>query len=460
MIKYEQIKHIVDLPIMDDYEIHGIVDHHAYVQKGYLYIARKGNHYNPFETTLPKQCLVLHEQKDITDGVYVENMMEKVKRILDVYYRNINDGLCLVGVCGTNGKSSVVTLLYHCLKEEAMCITSDCIQYAKTQLENENTTPNEILLLHLLDLAKREGCKYVIMEVSSQGIDLGRVARLYFDYIVYTSISQDHLDHHKTLVHYRYTKYKLVKQLKPNGTVLACVDELYYQQLKVLHKEIYTYGFQSSHFQINDMKIHEYGSTFMINNYTFQTHLVGKENVLNCTACIGVLRFLQISYENIQTKLTLLRNIQGRMELVYDQSFQIYIDYAHTRDAFAKSLYYLQSIKKNRVIVVVGCGGQREVQKRAQIGSLASHYSDICIFSEDNTRNESLDAILQDMCKKVQKPVVIIKNREEAIRYAITNAQKNDIILLSGKGNETYLLRNNEKVPFFEKKIIKKIVGS
>ncbi len=461
MIKYRSIKHILTLDLDDDYEIQGIVNHHQHMKRHYIYVLRKGEHFDPsiYIDTLCQQGIVLHEDKTLKQGCYVEHLSQVVNSILDVYYRSMPDSLTLIGVCGTNGKSSVAHNIYECLAPNVMKITTGLVAYQDQEMKQENTTPDEISLLHYLDMAYQANVKYVVMEVSSQGIDQGRVQRVYFDYIVYTNIASDHLDYHKTLLHYRYSKYKLLNKCKSSGKVIACADELYYAELKALcSNQLISYGVCSSHFQIEKVKLEMQGSSFLMNGYTCETQLLGLENIYNMSATIALLRLIQMPYQEIIERLQNITCHPGRMQLIAHDECYVYVDYAHTSYAFYKSMRFFNQIKQARLIVVVGCGGQREIQKRKEIGHYASELSDICIFTEDNSRNEDILNIIEDMCERVVKEVIIIENRQDAIVYAIQKAQKNDIILISGKGNEDTLSKGNQKIKYNDADVIRKVM--
>lgn len=461
MIKYKQIKHIIHLDVDDEYEIKGIVNHHTLMQSQYIFILRKGNNYNPSKhiDELISKGIVLHQDTQLQQGYYVDDLIKVCHELLNIYYKDICSTLTLIGVCGTNGKSSVVHFLGECLGKQAMRIGTGSVMYLDKVMKQENTTPDEISLLHYLDIARIQMLTYVLMEVSSQGIDQHRIDKLLFDYIVYTNISSDHLDYHKTLIHYRYSKYKLLKFMKQQGIVIAQSDALYYRELRHLCQHtLITYGVCSSHFKLSNVSLHAICSTFNINGYTCKVHVLGRENIYNLCACISVLRCLDISYECIINKIATIQSLAGRMQLVVNKHCYIYVDYAHTSYAFYSSMKFFNQIKQARLIVVVGCGGDREKQKRKEIGYYASVLSDICIFSEDNSRSEETKEIIKDMCERVEKEVIIIENREEAIQYAIHQAQKNDIILISGKGNEDIIVRQHQKISYKDEDVIVKLM--
>lgn len=461
ILSAKQVSELLGVTIAID--IKGIVEDVKCVENGYLFIARKGKNYDGLkdvDLAISKGAIVLHENKELQKGYYIYDLNQKIDAVLAAFYQNICDTICIVGVCGSNGKSSVVSFLYEMMEaEKCMCIGTQFVKIANKTIQTQNTTPSKIMLMHYIYKAKLNNLKYVFMEVSSHAISEERISLLRYDAIIYTNIARDHLDYHKTLAHYRHTKYKLVHYLKETGFVIANSDEMYCSYLqKICNKKIYTYGMNSAHFQISDVHLSLERTTFCINRFYYHTHVVSMVNVYNFASCIALLRMFDYSYFAIYKKILNIPCVKGRMEVVYNQKYCVIVDYAHTSKAFLESVTFLSSLKSNRLIVVVGCGGEREKEKREEIGYYASKYGDLCIFTEDNTRTEKIEEIIEAMCKNIQKDVVVIVDREKALEYAIKNAQNDDIILVSGKGDEQYLFRNNDVISFNDKVKILELV--
>lgn len=451
------------LGIQVEFDIKGIVEDVQYVKSQYLFIVRKGRNYNSFndiEKALSLGALVVHENMQEKKGCFISELNRKVQTLMQYFYEGIENSFVIVGVCGTNGKSSVTSYLYELMSEyKCLKIGTHFIESSDFKWCNENTTPSEVTLMHLFHLALVSKIRYVFMEVSSHAIDLQRIRYLKFDYIIYTNIDRDHLDYHKTLIHYRYTKYKLVNNLKEKGIVIANRDELYYQELKQLCAyPIITYGQKASHFQICDINLSHHETSFYVNRFYFHTRLLSKVNVYNLSACIALCRMMKISYHEIYKKILNLTSLEGRLEVIYDQDFSVFIDYAHSSKALYEVLRFLSILDHHRLILVVGCGGEREKQKRSEVGYYAASFCDVCIFTEDNSRYESVYQIMEDMSLRVKDNAYLIGNREKAIEYAVKIAEKNDIILVSGKGNETFLEREGKRIPFNDKEKILKLL--
>lgn len=463
-IKYKKIKDIIELNLDDDFIIRGFVEDIQFVKKDMLFLARKGSIYNGFndvDVALKKDAIVIHEDVNFQKGYFIKDLHLKIQKLLDVFYKDANYSFKLIGVCGSNGKSSVVSCLYQMLNDyRCMRIGTHIIESRMSKYDSMNTTPNIITLMHALQIAKQEKIQYVIMEVSSHAIDQDRIKYLSFDYLIYTNIARDHLDYHKTLIHYRYTKYKLMKYLTFNGYVIANKDELYYQELKELCKHtLITYGCNNAHFQISDIQLSLVGSSFYINRFYYHTNLLSKVNIYNLSAVVAMLRLLGISYYSIYKRMLNVISKEGRLQLIYDNDIYVYLDYAHTANAMYEVLKFFKQQCINRLIIVVGCGGNREKKKREEVGYYASYFCDYCIFTEDNSRNEDVQDIIKDMKKRAKNNVKCIAERKEALEYAVNIAQKDDIILVSGKGNEKTLTRKDGEIRFDDKEVLLTILG-
>lgn len=463
-IKYKQLKAILPLPLDDEFIITGFVENIRFVKKHMLFIARNGKQYNGFqdvEEASQKQAIVIHEDKNYQKGYYIEHLTARLPQLLDILYNDMHYPFKLIGVCGSNGKSSVVSCLYQMLYEyRCMRIGTHFIESRESYYDSMNTTPDIITLMHALQIAKKEQVQYVIMEVSSHAIDQKRIRYLQFDYLIYTNIARDHLDYHKTLIHYRYTKYKLMQYVKECGSIIVNKDELYYGEIKRMSKHpLITYGQEASHFQISDIQLSLSGSSFYVNRFYFHTSLLATVNIYNISAAIALLRLLGISYYSIYKRVLSIKAKEGRLQQIYDQQLYVYLDYAHTAKAMYEILSFFKQQRQHRLIIVVGCGGNREKEKRVEVGYYASHFCDFCIFTEDNSRDEKVEDIMQEMKKKTKDNVICIANRKEALEYAVNIAEKNDIILISGKGNEKTLQRKNEMIPFDDKAVLLEILG-
>lgn len=467
VISYRKIAHLIFLPLQPNDTITGICEDLHFFEEGMLYVMRKGNFYNGFqdcEEVIRRKGYPIHEDPHFHHGYYVENLAKKLSALLDVFYQNRHYHFKTVGICGTNGKTTTMMIIEKIVADKyVFSVGTHRVKGTKGTFTIRNTTPNVVTLMNLAEKAEEENCEYFIMEVSSHAIDQKRIRYLRFDYLIYTTISRDHLDYHKSLIHYRFSKYKLTKYLKRDGIVIANADEVYFNELKQIYSgRILSYGYhKAAHFQITDVSLLLDQTSFYINRFYFQSKLIAMMNVYNLSAAIAFGRMRSISYYQLYKTINAISNCQGRMDCIVKEPVQIYIDYAHTSFALQQSLQFFVSVKKQgqNLIVVTGCGGNREKEKRAEIGYYASYYSDCAIFTEDNAREEAIGSILNDMSARVCDNVVCIEQRREALDYALNIAKKNDIILVSGKGDEKTLEKNGTIFPFDDRAVMLSLLG-
>lgn len=447
----------------DERELLGISDDSREIKKDWLFISRNGYEYHGVEyiqEVLRKGAVVLcdrleYEQENV---YYVANIAHIQQALLELYYGDVCKNLKVIGVTGTNGKTSVasiLTQLLHFEHEDVMQIGTGFIRYKNIDETIHNTTPGCFQLANYFRTANKLHIPYIVMEVSSHAIDQNRINFIHFDYIVYTNITQDHLDYHLTKTQYRYTKFKLRRYLKPEGTIVYNSDLSYMQELvNLAHHNCISIGTQEAHFPIRDIQLSEKGVCFQLQGYTYQCSLLSIVNVYNLAQAIVICRRLGISYEQLQTSVSFLQPIAGRLEVIDCDEFTIWIDYAHTPDAVKTLLEFANMVKKGRSICVVGCGGNRDKSKRVIMGGFTARYADIAVFTSDNPRNESIHKILQDMMPKDHENVLVYENRRFAIKHTIKNAEKSDIIIIAGKGCENEITVFGKKYPFSDRQCV------
>ncbi|MDE6475944.1 MAG: UDP-N-acetylmuramoyl-L-alanyl-D-glutamate--2,6-diaminopimelate ligase [Erysipelotrichaceae bacterium] len=419
----------------------GMSDDTRDLKQDWLFICWKGEvhkQYQYIQEALKKGAIVLCDEQIKVDNVYKSKHLESIKnQLVDLFYQPYHG--CLIAVTGTNGKSSVTHILKQMLemqKQSVMTIGTGQIVYEQKHVEIQNTTPSMFVLAQYLEIAEQAHIPFVIMEVSSHGIDQQRILHLRFDIIIYTNITQDHLDYHLTRTHYQYTKYKLRFYLKKHGIIILNHDDIHLQELYHLTEHpCISIGAIQAHFPIQNIVLEEQLSSFDIHGYHFQTSLLSIANVYNITEAIAVCRHLGISYEECVNMVKALKPVEGRLICLPHKEYTVWIDYAHTFEAVKKLVEFAHSVGKGRVIIVVGCGGDREHEKRKQIGEYCAKMCDVAIFTTDNPRSEKAHHILQEMLVE-GLAYVVIENRYYAIKHAINIAQKNDIIIIAGKGDE------------------------
>lgn len=409
-------------------------------------------------------CEVLPEQ--LTEGVsyfVTENASETLGIAASNFYDNPSHKLRLTGVTGTNGKTTIATLLYRLFTDAGyVCGLLSTIENIvdRDVIASTHTTPDPIELNRLLDMMVGKGCEMAFMEVSSHAIEQNRIAGLKFAGGIFTNLTHDHLDYHKTMANYRNAKKKFFDNLPNDAFALTNLDDkngaVMLQNTKATKK---SYALQhDADFKGIVMESRFDGMLMKINNKEVFTQLVGGFNASNLLAIYGTAMLLGFNEDELLVEISRLRGATGRFDMVHsDKGVVGIVDYAHTPDALKNVLSTINEIRKNgeRIITVAGCGGNRDTTKRPEMAAIAAQLSDIAILTSDNPRFEDPDDIIAQMKKGLseeQAPKVLsITNRHEAIRTAVALARKGDIILVAGKGHETYQDTQGVKTHFDDK---------
>ena len=381
---------------------------------------------------------------------------EYLKKYLKRYYYSKIKHIKLIGITGTNGKTTSAYLIYQSLNLLGIkCGYIGTLGYYRLgkHIKLNNTTPDLLTIYELL--MESRDLEYVVMEVSSQGLSYGRVDTLKFSYAIFTNLTQDHLDYHKTMENYCLAKQLLFKKLK--GIGIVNIDDFYHNYFHT--DKMITYGMKKSDYQIKKINTNMNETRFMVNNNKYKTKLIGEYNIYNLTVVIIILKCLKISYLDIFKVISKLSNVSGRMDTIKYNDNLIVIDYAHTPDAVEKIIKCMKNIG-NRIITIIGCGGNRDKTKRPIMGGITTKYSDYAIFTSDNPRLENASSILNDIVNKLDTfNYEIVENRSLAINKGIQMLTKNDILLILGKGCEDYQIIGNQKIPFSDKEEVLKIIG-
>ena len=441
----------------DNRIIRGIHEDSRRIKKDWIFLARTPRGERYIAQALAKGAIVLSECQETKKDVYhVDDMDVAMNELLTFCYPSFCEDLLCIAVTGTNGKSSTAYFLYQCLSKQMRCLWIGTHQVlADTFHETiDNTTPNSCELLRLIEKAKEQGISCMIMEVSSHAIAQNRICALSYDFIIYTNIRSDHLDFHICEAHYRYTKYALRRYLKAHGRILVNHDDMRLHPLYLLlDGQCVSYGQALSHFWLHDVIADVNGLHFSVNDQSFDTEVCGRFQALNLTAVIAVCHLCRMEETQIVSAIRQLQPLAGRLQKVWEHPFA-FIDYAHTASACAALFASVRSFPHNRIITVIGCGGERDKEKRAQMGKIASMNSDLCIFTSDNPRNEPLAQIFEMMCEQVKDNVMIIEERACAIKFAVKNSTNDDIILVVGKGDECWQIIGGRAYPFDDAEVL------
>lgn len=382
------------------------------------------------------------------------------------YYENPSENIRLVGVTGTNGKTTIASLLYQLFKKAGYKV--GLLSTVKIMVDNQefkatHTTPDSLTINKYLDLMVQEGCEFCFMEVSSHGIHQKRTEALHFAGGVFTNLSHDHLDYHNTFAEYRDVKKIFFDNLPKSAFAITNIDDkngaimLQNTKAKKLTYALKSYADYKAQILENQLS----GLLLKINDNEVWVKLIGSFNAYNLLAIYGVAVELGIEKVEALRLLSELESVSGRFQfIVSDSKITAIVDYAHTPDALENVLKTIEDIrtKNEQLITVVGCGGDRDKTKRPIMANIASSMSDKAIFTSDNPRTENPETIIEEMEKGVEpqnfKKTVSILDRKQAIKTACQLANPNDIILIAGKGHETYQEINGVRHDFDDLKIV------
>ena len=416
-------------------------------------------------------CEVLPE--NLVSGItYVEvdNSSRALAIMSSNYYDTPSENLKLVGVTGTNGKTTIASLLYQLFKKAGYKV--GLLSTVKIMVDNKkykatHTTPDSLTINKYLKEMNSAGVEFCFMEVSSHGIHQHRTEGLHFEGGIFTNLSHDHLDYHKTFAEYRDVKKVFFDGLSENAFALVNVDDknglMMLQNTKARKLTYALKGYADYRAQILE---NQFGGLLLkINNSEVWTRLVGNFNAYNVLAIYATAELLGLEKVEILRLVSELDNVSGRFQyLISDEKITAIIDYAHTPDALKNVLETINNIrtKNEELITVVGCGGDRDKTKRPKMGHIASALSTKVIFTSDNPRSEVPEEILKDIEKGVApqnyKKTLTIVDRKQAIKTACQLAQPNDIILIAGKGHETYQEIKGKRFDFDDYKIVQEFL--
>lgn len=400
------------------------------------------------------QTIIVPDTREYLVNYLKENYYDKIKK------------LKLIGITGTNGKTTSSYLLYQILNRLGKkCGYIGTIGFfaGKKLKDTANTTPDIYELYNMLLKCCELNCKYVIMEVSSQGLSNNRIETLKFDYAVFTNLTEDHLDFHKAIKKYALAKQKLFNNLKPNGKAIINIDDKYNKYFLLDENNNITYGFNDCDYKIANYKPEKNCTTFSLLNenhkFDFKTNLVNKYNIYNLIVGIIILREEKIKLSLIKERIKRLTLPKGRNEILKYNKNMIIVDYAHTPDAFDKIIDSAREITKKNVYVVFGCTGDREKDKRIKMSKIACRKSDYVIMTHDDPHFENQDDIYKDMTNGLKfDNYEIINDRKKAIEKGIDMLNIDDTLLILGKGHEEFISVKANKIPFNDMDVAKEYV--
>ncbi len=465
---YELIN--TDNKSLSELEISGITCDSRAVKPGFVFICINGTNFDGHTfagLAIENGASVIICEKDlkIDNQVIVDDTHRVYFEMSAKWFGNPSEKLKLIGVTGTNGKTSVTYMLKSILEtagHKVGLIGTIQNMVGDRVLPSRNTTPDAYEMNYLLGLMVKENCEYVVMEISSHALDQKRICGVEFEIAMFTNLTQDHLDYHLTMENYFAAKLKLFNMCK---CAIVNFDDTYGKKIleqtdckKIsfsVNNDEATYTAKNAQYRPDKVKYHMVGYNF-INPISVGTG--GRFTVYNSMCAAAAALELGISIETVQSSLRDMHGVSGRAEVVKtDRDFTVVIDYAHTPDGLENILKSFKDYRDSRLVILFGCGGDRDKTKRPIMGETAAKLADYLIVTSDNPRSENPTQIIEDIMvgvKKHKTPYKIIENRVEAIKFAIQNAKTNDIIILAGKGHETYQILNTGKIHLDEREVV------
>lgn len=430
------------------------------VKPGSVFVAIKGHTvdgHDYVDKAIQNGAIEIIAEKEISSSVpviVVPNTEEYLKEKLVEEYSDALKNLKLIGVTGTNGKTTTCFLTYQLLKKLGVKVAymgTIGFYYEDIEIELPNTTPEILTTYKLLMNALEKGCTTVVMEVSSHALALKRIAGLEFLIGGFTNLTEDHLDYHKNMENYLSAKLQFVDYMNKEGTFIVNQDDEASLAFQKKFKNTKTIGINEAVYQILDFHIEPSKTNLKLKKendiYEITTNLTSKFNIYNYITALAICHEYGFDLPSIITITKEIYPPKGRCETYAVKNGYAVVDYAHTPDAVLKVIDSYKELATGKVITIVGCGGDRDPIKRPIMGKIASQKSDYVIFTSDNPRTEDPNQIMKDIIKGVTKDnYEVILDRRVAIKTALDKIEKNDIVLILGKGHENYQIIGHEKI--------------
>ncbi|MBO4734096.1 MAG: UDP-N-acetylmuramoyl-L-alanyl-D-glutamate--2,6-diaminopimelate ligase [Clostridia bacterium] len=455
-------------------EIAGVTCNSKDVKSGYAFVCIKGTALDGHDfaksaLTAGAAVVITQRELGLNSEITVENTRKTYAQMCARWFGNPAGKLRLIGVTGTNGKTSVTYMIKSILEEAGYKVgLIGTIQnlISNTVIGSHTTTPEAHELNSLFSQMVNAGCDFCVMEASSHALDQYRVCDLPFEIAIFTNLTQDHLDYHKTMENYLAAKKKLFSMCK---TAIINADDAYAAQLaeglscKVITCSTGNNGLCSARSVKYRPDSTEYELLYFGKLNHIKVSCGGAFTVYNSMLAAVAALESGIGIENVQAALLKMHGVKGRAEVVpTGRDFTVIIDYAHTPDGLKNILLTFKECEKNRLVVLFGCGGDRDKGKRPIMGNIAVRNADFVIVTSDNPRTEEPMAIIEDILEGTRgfnTPLKVIENRVEAIKYAVSIAQAGDIIVLAGKGHETYQILKDKTIHLDEREVIKEALN-
>lgn len=462
-----------------DIEINNIYYDSRKVEKNSLFICLSGSSFDGhdyIDSAIQKGAKAVLVEKDINIDkditiIKVSNTRKLLSQISINYFNNPSKELTTIAITGTKGKTTTSFMIKNILEQEGKkvgVIGTMGVFFQDKHYSTINTTPESYDIQKYLREMVNDGVEYLVMEVSSQALKVGRVEKMTFDYGIFTNLSEDHIgdNEHKDMEEYIYCKSLLFKKCK-NG--IFNIDDIHYKDMiKDSTCNIYTYGHnKKANLVIEEVKLlrkeHFIGLEMTTTGYINDNFLVntpGDFSAYNSSCAILTTSLLGCSITSIKEALSTVA-VRGRVEIVpVSNKYTVIIDYAHNGVSTESILTTMKKYNPKRIVTIFGCGGNRSKDRRYDMGEVSGKYADLSILTEDNSRYEDVNDIINDIeigIKKTTGKYIKLPDRKEAIKYAIDNAIEGDIILILGKGHETYQEKNGERTHFDDREEVLKL---
>ncbi|MCL2634505.1 MAG: UDP-N-acetylmuramoyl-L-alanyl-D-glutamate--2,6-diaminopimelate ligase [Oscillospiraceae bacterium] len=462
-----------------DYEVTGVTDDTRNVQEGWAFVAIKGESFdghNAARDMLSKGAAMVITERDLglERQVIVENTRLAYAQAMSAFYNYPTSKLKLIAVTGTNGKSTVASLIKSILDSlghKTGFIGTINYDTCGKVYNSVLSTPRQNELYSLFAEMVQNNAEYCVMEASSQALAQYRIAGERFEVGVFTNLTQDHLDYHKTMEAYYQAKKSLFDMCE---NALICIDNKYGKRLAneliitPQNNNVFTYsinelaGFYGVNIKTGGGGVsYRLMDTLTEQSFPMNFKMPGMFNVANSIASVAVCSLLGFDTGECVRALEKCGGVRGRSEVIYNGKFTVICDYAHTEDALVKILTSAREYAENRIICLFGAAGERDSEKRPIMGASAARLADYLIITSDNPRFEDPAAIISQVeegCKKLMTPYKTFVDRKEAIEFALSEAQEGDIVLLCGKGHEVCQVIGDEEQPFDEREIVKQLI--
>jgi UDP-N-acetylmuramyl-tripeptide synthetase len=466
---------------LTDFEVSGVSCNSKSVGNNFIFVAVKGAKADGHKfireaAARGAKAIVYSSQSAVrsepgVNFIRVKDTRKALPELAAAFYGNPSSKMKVIGVTGTNGKTTVTYLIEAILKEAGFIpgvIGTIEYRFNNKIIPSKNTTPGPVELQSMLSQMKSAGINYAVMEVSSHALDQDRVGAIDFSCAIFTNLTQDHLDYHKTKEGYFQAKARLFKHLKPGALAVINNDDAHTGRLKKMSAaKIITYGIKNrSDIMAKVINADVMGAEFILSGpkirMPLKTKLIGIHNVYNILAAVSWAVKEGIGQKTIKSAIEGFTLVPGRLERIdFAGDFQIFVDYAHTEDALRNAISALRHFNPKRIITVFGCGGERDKTKRPKMGRVVTELADYAVITSDNPRSESPYDIICDIKKGIKgNNYCAIADRFKAIKKSLSLARAGDIILIAGKGHENSQILKGKTINFNDSRVIKECLKS